>query len=493
MAEEHTLSLQPGTIIAGKYEVVKCLGAGSMGLVYACRHRELPGHLVAVKVIFPEVAQDKTAAQRFRNEIFASYGVSHPNVVRAYEYIRDGDLIAYTMEYVSGGDLAERLGRGEVFPIEEAVSILKQMCLGVQAIHDAGIIHRDLKPENILLTRDGQVKIADFGIARTAHGPKLTEHGGVIGTIDYVSPEYIVNSHVDWRSDIYAMGILAYEMITAQSPFRGDSVYATITNRLKTDPKPPSELRVECPKELDKIILKAIARDPEERYQSAMEMYQDLEAFMPSSKTAPTTINKASSSHITVEEEVNETVVASPAVVKEPLLENPSDTMIYTAEEQDNQETVVHTTALSSSETKPAKAKEWLNSSKVKETTAPVEEDTLVNDNQESFIEESNRLESVLSTAYTSGWAETNSQGLREEEEDKGVVLSGGALSSDRLKSFAYTPPSNETSWLLYFCAGLLFFIVGIGVTFFVISKYFPELLSPGASSGDEIVVSVGE
>ncbi len=277
MADEHLMSLQPGTVIGGRYEVVKCLGAGSMGMVYACRHRELGGHLVAVKVLFPEVARDKIAIARFRNEIFASYGVSHPNVVRAYEYFRDGDLVAYTMEYVGGGDLAGRISPGQGLPIAETVALWKEMCAGIQAVHDAGIVHRDLKPENILLTDDGHVKITDFGIARTGHGPKLTEHGGVVGTIDYVSPEYILNSQVDWRSDIYALGILGYEMITGESPFRGDSVYATMTKRLKSDPKLPSELRPECPRELDTIIMKAMAREPENRYQSAAEIFYDLQ------------------------------------------------------------------------------------------------------------------------------------------------------------------------------------------------------------------------
>ena len=287
MAEEHLISLQPGTVIAGRYEVVKCLGAGSMGLVYACRHRELAGHLVAVKVLFPEVAHDKIAAARFRNEIFASYGVSHPNVVRAYEYLRDGDLVAYTMEYVDGGALADRLERPDKpISIPDIINYLSQMCLGVQAIHDAGIVHRDLKPENILLTRDEVVKIADFGIARTGHGPRLTEHGGVVGTIDYVSPEYMLNSQVDWRSDIYAIGILGYEMVTGESPFRGDSVYATMTKRLKSDPKTPSEVRRECPKTLDAIILKAMHRDPEKRYQSAAEMFYALQDLQPASSAA---------------------------------------------------------------------------------------------------------------------------------------------------------------------------------------------------------------
>jgi serine/threonine protein kinase len=281
VTDEHNLGLQPGTVIAGKYEVIKCLGSGSMGSVYACRHRELAGHVVAVKVLFAEVGQDEVAAARFRNEIFASYGVSHPNVVRAYEYIRDGELIAYTMEHVEGGDLAGRLQNPELMTIPEIISILSQMCAGVQAIHDAGIVHRDLKPENILLTREGVVKIADFGIARTGQGPKLTEHGGVVGTIDYVSPEYMMKSQVDWRSDIYAMGILAYEMIAGESPFKADSVYATMTLRIKTDAQPPSTVRPECPAALDQIVLKAMARDPEERYQSAAQMLFDLQNSLP--------------------------------------------------------------------------------------------------------------------------------------------------------------------------------------------------------------------
>jgi serine/threonine protein kinase len=277
MTEPHVSSLQPGTVIGGKYEVVRCLGAGSMGMVYACRHRDLQGQLVAAKVLFNEVASDAVAAARFKNEILASYGVSHPNVVRAYEYIRDGDLIAYTMEFIGGGDLADRMSRPELLGIAETLRLLSQMAAGVQAIHDAGIVHRDLKPENILLTNDGSVKIADFGIARKTDGPKLTEHGGVVGTLEYVSPEYMLRSQVDWRSDIYAIGVLAYELITGEPPFKGDSAYASISKRLQTDPEPPSKYRVECPARLDRIVLKALQRDPEERYQSAVEMFYDLQ------------------------------------------------------------------------------------------------------------------------------------------------------------------------------------------------------------------------
>lgn len=277
MTDPHVSSLQPGTVIGGKYEVVRCLGAGSMGMVYACRHRDLQGQLVAAKVLFNEVASDSVAAARFKNEILASYGVSHPNVVRAYEFIRDGDLVAYTMEFIGGGDLADRMARPELLSIAEIVRLLSQMTAGVQAIHDAGIVHRDLKPENILLTNDGSVKIADFGIARKTGGPKLTEHGGVVGTLEYVSPEYMLRSQVDWRSDIYALGVLAYELITGEAPFKGDSAYASISKRLQTDPEAPSRYRAECPAGLDQIVLRALHRDPEERYQSAVEMFYDLQ------------------------------------------------------------------------------------------------------------------------------------------------------------------------------------------------------------------------
>jgi serine/threonine protein kinase len=251
-----------------------------MGLVYACRHRELAGHIVAMKVLFSEVASDEVAAARFRNEIVASYGVSHPNVVRAYEYFKDGDLIAFTMEYIGGGDLADRISEDDALEIDEIVTMLCQIAAGVQAIHEAGIIHRDLKPENILLTGQGEIKITDFGIARTNAGPRLTEHGGVVGTIDYVSPEYLDQGQVDRRSDIYALGVIAYEMVTGVAPFEGKSVVETMTLRLRTDPKPPHQIRLDCPIELSSIILRALAREPSERYQQADEMLSDLQAFI---------------------------------------------------------------------------------------------------------------------------------------------------------------------------------------------------------------------
>ncbi|HMO17037.1 MAG TPA: serine/threonine-protein kinase [Oligoflexia bacterium] len=278
MAVDQPLNLKAGMVLQGKYEIVRCLGAGSMGMVYAVKHLDLQGRILALKVLFSDVAKDEVQAARFKNEIVASYEVNHPHVVRAYDYFREGDMVGYTMEFVSGGDLADRLGEDELLPIDQILLMLKQMASGVQAIHDAGIIHRDLKPENILLTDQGDVKITDFGIARNLKGPRLTDHGGIVGTFAYVSPEYLEHGKVDARSDIYSLGVLAYEMVTGEAPYVSNNVIEEMHLRLTTDPRPPVELRKDCPVALSKAIKKALSRDPGTRFSSAKEFYDALSA-----------------------------------------------------------------------------------------------------------------------------------------------------------------------------------------------------------------------
>ena len=503
MADEHLISLQPGTVIGGKYEVVKCLGSGSMGLVYACRHRELPGHMVAVKVLFPEVAQDKVAAARFRNEVFASYGVSHPNVVRAYEYVRDGELVAYTMEYVNGGDLAERLNRQERIPIPEIIRILSQMCAGVQAIHDSQIVHRDLKPENILLTKDGNVKIADFGIARNRFGPKLTEHGGVVGTIDYVSPEYMLNSQVDWRSDIYALGILAYEMVMGESPFKGDSVYATMTKRLKTDPEPPSKSRNDCPPLLDQIILRAMHRDPLLRYQSGMEMFFDLQKlaaelglksaitggfFMASQNQASSYVGPSLFGEEKEEsaDQVNSTLQESvPQKPKSTVpasssgLSNSGGSLAALADDARAYQLSTPTKStpayaagggfgVASSEynsNPPANnGTTKLVSSEIGELASQIEE-------QQRPLQ-NNRMEQVLN------YNDLVSDNWNERSQAIGVTMNGGAISQRfRNLSERYQEVQNRRSLLVDSAIFIVAMAVGIGFGLFVLRVFFPDLL----------------
>lgn len=272
--------LPTGTVIAERLTVTKFLGSGLMGMVYACKHKGIANRLVALKVLFPNFVKDAVSCARFRHEIVATYGISHPHVVKAFEYIRDGDIVAYTMEHVDAGDLADKLESTGRLTLKDTIRIMMQICSGLEAIHDAHIVHRDLKPENILLTQSGDVKIADFGIARSHVGPRVTAHGGVLGTIDYVSPEYMESGSFDVRSDIYAVGVLGYEMLLGESPFKhlkADSVVQGIKNRLAFVPPPPSAVRHACPAVLDAIILKALERDPNKRFQSAREMFTALQ------------------------------------------------------------------------------------------------------------------------------------------------------------------------------------------------------------------------
>ena len=258
-------SLLPSSIVNERYEVVKCLGTGSMGMVYLCRDMTLRNRLIAMKVLFPHVAQNEVVVARFLNEIAVSYEISHQHVVRTYDYFRTVDLVAFTMEFVCGGDLSDRIRKRTPFTFDQIIQILTQTLSGVSAIHAAGIIHRDLKPENILLTSSGEVKISDFGIARANDGQKLTEAGGVLGTIDYVSPEYLNSGSVDSRSDLYALGTIAYELIVGHLPFQGKNVIDTMSSKVSTDPQPPHRLRADCPEALSRIVMKALNRNPEDR------------------------------------------------------------------------------------------------------------------------------------------------------------------------------------------------------------------------------------
>lgn len=438
MGEDHFLNLQPGTIVNGRYEIVKCLGTGSMGMVYACRNRELNGMLVAMKVLFSEVARDEIQAARFRNEIVASYEVNHPNVVRAYEYFKDGDIVAFTMEYVGAGDLADRINESQL-EISDIVKMLGQICGGVQAIHDKGIIHRDIKPENILLTAQGDCKITDFGIARSFSGPKLTEHGGVVGTIDYVSPEYLEQGQVDQRSDIYALGVMIYEMITGESPFRGKSVIEAMTMRLKMDPTPPYHLRPDCPVLLSNICLKMMARDPEQRYQSARAIVEDL------------------------------TMLSNPglALQNAVALTGLGSGVFQNGGAAQNFDSVPMQSAV-----KPA----------VKAAQTPREALEASADRRPAVVDRSkDNLDSVLRN-------DNGFSNVRKTVDPNGVAVSQSRLSTERLKTLSEDIyyGNDDDSFLKTLMKSLVFVVIGFGTGLFIIRYYYPEYfgINPPAPKG---------
>ncbi|MGI6524369.1 MAG: serine/threonine protein kinase [Bdellovibrionota bacterium] len=280
MSSELTLTFKLGDLIANRYKIVKELRAGSMGVVYVCQHHEFYDRLVAVKILFPYIAKDKVACARLYQEITASYLVTNINVVRTYEFIRTDSLIGYSMEYVEGEDLAEKLEREKQLPPLDVADILRQICVGVQAIYSAGLVHRDLRPENILIKKNGLIKITDFGIVHVKNAPRITEKGGVVGNLAYMSPEYLKSGEVDWRSDIYAIGVLGYKMLTGVTPISSTSVVDYVQKCVTNEIDPITKSVPNCPPSLEKIILKALEVDPQKRYQSALAMQCDLNEFI---------------------------------------------------------------------------------------------------------------------------------------------------------------------------------------------------------------------
>ncbi len=277
------LSIEPGSLFAGRYEVIRCIGAGGMGSVYLACDPEYRDFLVALKILYPGIIRSSAARERFRNEIVASYKVNHKNVVRAFEYFDEAEFQAYAMEYVDAGDLSQRMAPdGEPRKLEErlVLDLLFQIVSGLEAIHSAGIVHRDLKPENILIARDGTVKISDFGVARLRGSVTLTADGALVGTPKYLSPEYIESGDSDHRGDLYAVGVIAFEMLAGYSPFSEGSRASIIKERVQKDGLDFSSLLSECSVELRAIVSKALQTDVSNRYQTASQMRHDLNRVM---------------------------------------------------------------------------------------------------------------------------------------------------------------------------------------------------------------------
>lgn len=275
--EVMTIQIEPGALFKGRYEIIRCLGVGGMGAVYLARDPRYAGFFVALKILYPSIVAVDEHRERFRNEIIASYRINHEHVVRAYEYFDEPDFQAYAMEYVDGGDLAVRMARGAI-PAEDAFKIVKQIAMGLDAIHAQSIIHRDLKPENVLLATDGRVKISDFGVARLRGANTLTKVGAMVGTPKYLSPEYIELGECDPRGDLFALGVISYEMLAGKSPFTADSGMALMIERFKTRRDPLEKVIGSIDPVFSQIIEKAMAIQVTERYQSAAEMLRDLDA-----------------------------------------------------------------------------------------------------------------------------------------------------------------------------------------------------------------------
>src|SRR5438309_9449337 len=264
-----------GRILGGNYEVTGPLGEGGMATVYRGR-RLSDGRDVAIKVLREQYAHDRDFVARFKREAQAVARLSHPHMVQVFDSGRDGNVHFIVMEYVEGEDLKTLLRREHILPEKRAREIGAQVCEVLAYAHTQGIVHRDIKPQNILLTVDGQVKVTDFGIARALASAAITETGTVLGSVQYLSPEQARGLGVGQSADLYSLGVVLFEAVAGQLPFDGDSPIAIALKHIHEPPPTPGRNDAPVSRETERIILKALAKDPRDRYRSAEEMREDL-------------------------------------------------------------------------------------------------------------------------------------------------------------------------------------------------------------------------
>ena len=274
-----------GTLLGDRYEILALLGEGGMGAVYKAKDREV-GHVVALKVIRPELANQQDILQRFKQELILARQITHKNVVRIFDLGQAEGAKFITMEFVEGRDLHSMLRAGHKFTIGEKVRMIQQVCRALEAAHAEGVVHRDLKPHNIMVEAGGRVVVMDFGIARSLEATGgQTSTGALLGTPAYMSPEQARGDRVDTRSDLFSLGVIFYELLTGKPPYESETMVGLLLKRIQERPIPPVERDKEIPQGLSDVVLKCLAVDLGQRYQTAGELYGDLEAWQRSPGT----------------------------------------------------------------------------------------------------------------------------------------------------------------------------------------------------------------
>ncbi len=271
-------SLTEGTIIADRYRIERLLGMGGMGHVYLASHLRIPEFRVALKTLDPALTSKVENKEKFRNEVIAGYRVNHRNIVQMYEYFDLGEQQAFAMEYVEGATLAQVMAEGPLSP-DVIISFVKQIAMGLEALHRVGTYHRDLKPENVLVGNDGRLKLTDFGVARIRGGVEIEMEGLLVGTPNYVPPEYVETGESDHRGDIYALGVMAYEMFVGAAPFVSVTRNSLLKERLQPHGLDLAAQAPDLPQELVAIVERCLAVSPIQRYPRAADLAEDLSAL----------------------------------------------------------------------------------------------------------------------------------------------------------------------------------------------------------------------
>jgi eukaryotic-like serine/threonine-protein kinase len=283
--------LATGSVFAGRYQIIEELGEGGMGKVYRVLDKKLDEE-VALKLVRPEIALDKGTIERFSNELKLARKISHKNIGRMFDLGEVEGTHFITMEYVPGENLRSMIRMSGQLGVGTAIAISKKVCEGLTEAHRLGIVHRDLKPSNIMIDREGNVRILDFGIARSLKGKGITGAGVAVGTPEYMSPEQVEGKEADERSDIYSLGIVLYEMVTGRVPFEGETPFVIGVKHKSESPREPREINSQVPEELSRLILRCLEKDKVKRFQNADDVCSELSAIEKGIPAAERTVSK---------------------------------------------------------------------------------------------------------------------------------------------------------------------------------------------------------
>lgn len=264
-----------GTVLSGRYEIIELVSEGGMAMVFRARCRMLD-RIVAVKILKDEYSSDLNFVQKFKTEGLAAAQLSHPNIVNIFDVGQEEDIYYIVMEYIEGETLKEFIQKNAPLPVDQAITITTMICDGLQHAHEKGIIHRDIKPHNIIITETGIVKVADFGIAKAISKKTITYGGNIVGSVHYIAPEQARGEPVTRTTDIYSLGCVLYEMLTGKMPFDAESPITVALKHIHDDPLPPRALNSEIPKALEAVILRAMAKNPVQRFASAKDLRNAL-------------------------------------------------------------------------------------------------------------------------------------------------------------------------------------------------------------------------